>query len=94
MNKRKAKDEAWNNARSWGDLKELIDSCRDATNPIRQSRINRALTVEQVLDIYDKAIAKRDPAEIPDGHRHDAYKRREVMSGDGLMIHNILRECA
>ncbi len=94
MNKRKAKDEAWGNTRSWRDLKELIDSCRDVTNPIRQSRINRALTVEQVLDIYDKAIEGRDMDEIPKGHCNDVYKRREVMSGDGLMIHNILRECA
>ncbi len=94
MNKRKAKDEAWDNTRSWADIKELIDSCRDVTNPLRESRVNRALTVEQVLDIFDKAIEKRDPDEVPKGHHHSVYRQREVMSGDGLMIHNILRECA
>ncbi len=94
MNKRRAKDEAWTNARSWAEIKELIDSCRDVTNPIRKSRVNKALTVEQVLDIFDAAIAKRDPDEVPKGHCYHVYRQREVMSSDGLIVHNILRECA
>lgn len=93
MNKRKAKDEAWSNTRSWADIKELIDSCREGSR-FRPSKVNKALTVEQALDIFDAAIAERDPDEVPKGHRHDVYRRREMMSGDGLMIHNILRECA
>jgi hypothetical protein len=96
VNKKKAKDHAWNNTKSWADIKELIDSCRNETNPIRQSRVNPAMTVEQCLDIFDAAIKTRlrMPNETPSGHRYDIYKRREVMSGDGLMIQNILRECA
>ena len=97
MNKRKAQDEAWNNIKSWGEIKELIDSCRDVTNPLRESRVNRSMTVEQALDIFDSAIETRvrnSLSEVPSGHRHDIYKGREVMSGDGLIIRNILRECA
>ena len=55
------------------------------------------MTVEQALDIFDNAIKTRvrnSPSEISSGHRYDIYKGREVMNGDGLMIHNILRECA
>lgn len=91
MNKRQAKKEAFDNTCTIGDLRSLIAAARQRTGT---SRLNKGLTVEQCLDILEKAMADRDDAETPEGSKYDIYRERDVLSGDGVLVHNILRECA
>ena len=87
MNKSEASEQAYTNRRTVGELRTLIDVRRFA---VGRSRINRDLTVTQVLDIFEAALENRPDDEIPVGSKHPA----RGMTRDGLLIRNILRECA
>ncbi|MCH8135852.1 MAG: hypothetical protein IIB77_07735 [Proteobacteria bacterium] len=91
MNKRQAKKEAFENDRSIGELRSLINAARQRTGV---SRLNKALTVEQCLDILERALDGRDNAEVPKGSTYNIYRYRQGLSKDGILVHNILRECA
>lgn len=93
MNKREARKQAENNFRSIGELRQMIASARGRGG---MSRVNSCFTLEQVLDIYDKALKERDADEVPAGMVRDIYSKTGRMkpSRDSLKIANILRDCA
>jgi len=91
MNKAKAKQEALSNTRTWGELLDIVKSNRDQGG---MSKLNKSLTKAQAVNIFENMIKERDLSEVPSGLKYDCYKDREVMSGDGLGIWNLLRECA
>lgn len=90
MNKKQAREEALNNTRSIRQLRELINQQRGKGG---QSRVNKQFPKESALDIFHNAMAGRKEDEIPKGFQFDIYKERDVISKDGLLIQNILREC-
>lgn len=90
MNKREARRQATENQRSIADLRKLIADRRGAGG---MSKVNRMFTLEQALDIFERGIAERDAAEVPEGLRYDVYKNCDRPSRDALIITNILREC-
>lgn len=90
MNKTKAKKEAQDNTRSWGELKDLVD----ATSDEGMSVVNKGLTKKQVLEIFKGMLETVDLSEVPDGMVYSARKNKLIFSKDALGIMNILRECA
>ena len=90
MNKTKARNEAKENTRTWGELKQLVD----ATSEEGMSVVNKNLTKKQVLDIFKALFKTVDLSVVPPGMRYSVAKDRMVMSGDALGIMNMLRECA
>ena len=88
MNKRDAKDTAFNNDKPW---KYYADLLKAQGVPVGQSKLNKSLTKVQALDIFERAIAPKDLEEIPKGNYLDFHNRLKL-SRDGLFIHNILRE--
>jgi len=91
MNKKKARIEAENNTRTFGELLELVESTR-GKRPM--SVVNKSLTLDQVLDIYKAWLSKRNPNDKPKTMKYNVYKERITLSGDGLGVVNVLRECA
>lgn len=90
MNRRKAKEEAMNNKRTWAELLSLVEN----GSIIGMSKINKSLTREQVGTIFKNMIAERDLTETPEGSVYSYRRDRIIISGDGLGIQNILREFA
>lgn len=90
MNKRKAKTEAENNTKTWGELLKIVES----GNKDGMSRVNPSLTREQAADLFKRMIGGRDLDEVPNGLRYDYIKDCYRISHDGLGIQNILREFA
>lgn len=91
MNKRDAKAKSIAGEISVGELRKLIVEAKTRGG---MSKVNPQFTLEQTCDIFEKALAGRDDAEVPKGIRHDPYRRRDMPSRDSLMIANILRDCA
>lgn len=91
MNRRDANLQSEQNTRNIVELRALIDGARQRGG---MSRVNPALTMDQVCGIYWGALEGRDPNEVPKGMRYDVYRRRDVASKDSLIIRNILRDCA
>jgi len=86
-----AKAKAIHGAMSFGELRNLIRASRGRGG---MSRVNPAFTLEQALDIYERAIADRVDGETPPGLRHDVYRPgRMRRTRDGLIVQNILRDC-
>ena len=92
MKRSEAKVGATRGVVSFGELRNLIRSSRGRGG---MSRVNPAFTLEQVLDIYERAIANRPDGEVPPGFRDD-YRRpgRMRRTRDSLIVQNILRDCA
>ena len=90
MNKRDAKNTAFDNDKPWSYYLGLIASKRGTA---ALSVLNKSITKEQALDIFDRALSERNKDEVPKGHSYSVSKRRQTLSRDGLIIHNILREC-
>jgi hypothetical protein len=90
MNKAKAKKEAQNNTRTWGELKELVDN----TDEQGASVVNKSLTKKQVLTIFYNMFDEVDLNEVPEGMVYSPRRDKVIMSANALGIMNILRECA
>lgn len=90
MNKKLAKEKSVAGQISIGELRQMITAARPRGG---LSRVNPQFTLEQTCDIFERALAGRDDAEIPKGTRYDPYKNREMASRDSLTICNILRDC-
>lgn len=90
MNKRQAKQEAWDNRRTWAELRDFVNANKGV---LGQSIVNPSLTKGQSLSILEQAIDEKDKDDVPIGHRYDAFKGRDIMTTDGLIVQNILREC-
>jgi hypothetical protein len=90
MNRAKAKKEAQENTRTWGELKEIFDNASDEG----MSVVNKSLTKKQVMDIFRGMFDSVDLSVVPPGMRYCARSDRMIMSGDALGIMNLLRECA
>ena len=91
MNKQEAKRISISSTLSIGQLRQYI---ADARGRPWQSRVNSEFAMAQVCEIYERALAGRDDAEVPDGVRYNVYKHRNEPSKDSLIIYNILRDCA
>jgi hypothetical protein len=89
MNKVKAKNEAKNNSKTWGELLDLVKAARGTGG---MAKINKSITKEQALDIFENMINACNLTDIPKGVTVN-YKQKEIMTGHGLGIMNLLREC-
>lgn len=86
MNKRDARKIAYSREFSAGELRELIKEKGKQiaeSNGILQSKVNPMVSLSRALGIYEAAIPKED----------DRIMRPEAR-GNGLIIANILRDCA
>lgn len=93
MNKRDAKNSAYNSEYTIGDLRSLITKRRNKGGLEKPSNINRGLSVEQAIGILERAIEGRDSEETPKTTRIAPGSDRVTLSGDGLLVQNILRVC-
>ena len=91
MNKKQAKDEAALNERTFGELLEMVQATRGKR---LMSKVNKTLTLDQALDIFERWLEEQDPNEKPETMRYSVTKGYNILSGDGLGVSNILRECA
>lgn len=91
MNKVKAMKMAKENTLTIQELRELIAKARGKGG---RSRVNPQFAKEDILDIFERALADRLDDEVPPGTRYDVFKGRDVATRDQLKIANILRECA
>ena len=93
MNKRAARKRADEGGISIGELRQMIADNRGIGG---MSIVNPAFTKEDVLDIFDAALAERDDEEIPAVWKPDPYSRTGGMkrTADHIQIQNVLRECA
>lgn len=90
MNRKKAKEEARNNTKTWAELLELVK----VSNLNGMSIVNKSLTKDQVATIMKNMIAGRDLSEVPKGESYSVARDRIIISADGLGIQNLLREFA
>ena len=90
MNKKQAKQEAENNTRTYGDLLTIVKNTRGKRE---KSVLNKSLTADQALDIFERWLEKKNPEEKPVTMRYNSYKDRSLLCGDGLGVMNVLREC-
>lgn len=90
MNKQEARRRAAANSLSVAELRTMIAARRGAGG---MSRVNPAIPLEQVPDIYERALGGRDADEVPKGMRYDVFKKKDKPSRDALLIANILRDC-
>lgn len=91
MNKRDAHTAAFNNVATVSSLLAMIDAKRGSGG---MSKINRSIPLETSLRILRDAIKDRALDEVMEGNKSDRYTGYRVMSRDGLIIRNILMECA
>ena len=63
MNKRQARDEAFDKKRTWGELLSLVENS-DMTG---MAKINKSLTREEAGTIFKNMIAGKTLTEIPVG---------------------------
>lgn len=90
MNKKEARQQAIANTRTIGELKALVAKAkRDGI-----SKVNPSFPKERVLQILSGALGDRQDDEVPSGLYCCKYTDRMKVSGDGILITNILRECA
>ena len=87
MNITKATMQAMDNKRTWGEVLDVLNHA-DKSGLSSGSQITRA----RAADLAETHVLKFDPADIPDGTRYDHGMGKEVMTGEALLIMNILRE--
>lgn len=77
---------------SLGELRSFIRKARGTANG-KMSRVNPQFTLAMVCDTYLSALGGRLDSETPAGMRRDNSGRMKP-TRDGLIIRNILRDCA
>lgn len=90
MNKKQAKTEAENSTKTYGELLSLVKSTRGKRE---MSKVNKTFTLDQSLDIFENWLKECDPVLKPDTMKYSVSKGYEMLSGDGLGVWNVLREC-
>ena len=93
MNKSEARKQALANKRTIGELLALVDARATAADG-KMSRVNRQILLARACEIYAGALAGRPTESVPTGIHTDVYRNRDRISGDGMIIQNILRDCA
>lgn len=91
MNKKQAKDQAYENDKPWSYYMGILNSQNNLTGV---SKLNKNLTKTQVFDIFNNAMKEKNPDQIPDGTRYILRGRngRITLNSDGMLIQNILIE--
>ena len=87
MNKSKAKEEAFNPTKTWGEYRDLLDAaCTEG-----KSKVNKSLSRDEVISIFKKMFENKNFNEIPEtvSYTHNDKKK---LNGDGLGLMNFLRE--
>ena len=90
MNKRKAKELVESETLTFGQLRGAIESARGRGG---KSRVNSAVSLERVLEIYATAIASRHDNERVRAFRPDPYTDRPRRTRDFVIAQNIVRDC-
>lgn len=88
MNKVKAKKEARENKKTWGELRDIVLNASKSG----MSKVNKSLTKEQASGIFLAMINEKELNEVPRGEHFNVHKERFQISSTGLGIMNILRE--
>jgi hypothetical protein len=88
MNMNKAVDAARNNTRTWGELVELLDS----SDKSGMCRWNRHLTKRRAADIAVAQMLTESQSEVPSGTRWSEELGKTIISAEGMLIMNILKE--
>jgi len=88
MRKSRAKALAYEGNMTYGYLQELIAKC-DRTGP---SKVNPNMTKEQVLVLLQASIKDEDPKDVPVTTWHNT-RVKVTLTGQGMAVMNILREC-
>lgn len=91
MNKRDAKKLAEAGTLTVRELRDMIAAARGKRE---MSRVNRMIGHGLALNIYDAALAHRDPDEKMGGMRADPYSGRLKPTRSSLTVRNILMDCA
>ena len=89
MNKKLAKEMAYEGNVTFGHLQELIENS-DYTKPCK---LNKNITRKMCLDIMTSGIEGRDPSEKPKTTRYN-MRDKLTLTGDGINVMNILYECS
>lgn len=90
MNKTAAKKYLENNKITYGDLKELIHNTRGRGG---MSRVNPQFTLEQVLDILERAFKDKNDDTIIEVFKYSPVKNKMVKTASALGAINVIREC-
>ena len=92
MNKTEAQKLSDKGGYKVADLHAVIASARGRR---KMSLVNSAIPYEQVLDIYESALAGRSDDEEIKAWIPDVYSRSGAMkrTKDNLIVKNILRDC-
>lgn len=89
MNTTKAASTAMANTRTWAEVLELIDSS-DKSGLCSNGQTLRS----RAADTAVAQILKNDLTLVPDGTKYSEQLGKEVMTGEGMLIMNILKEFA
>lgn len=91
MNKKQAKDKAYEYKGTYGDLLDMVRSTRGKRS---KSIVNKSLTLDQALDIFENWLTE-DHINLNDEVKTTKYNRRDqlTLTGDGFSVNNIFREC-
>lgn len=86
MNKKQAKDAAFSNDKTYGELLQMVKDTR-GKRPL--SKVNSSLTLDQALDIFEGAFKDKNTDDKPDTIRFSTGR----LSGEGLGVQNVYWEC-
>ena len=88
MNLTKAVMQAMENTRTWGEILDVLNGA-DKSGLCTH---NRQMTRARAADVAETQILKNDPSDVPEGTRYNHDMGKEVMTGEGMLIMNILKE--
>ena len=87
MNLASAHIKAIDNTRTWAEIRQIIDSA-----DTRGVSKNNGMTRAKAADMLLTQVIEKDPYVIPVGHKFNKKMGKNTMTGEGLLIANILRE--
>lgn len=90
MNKTAAKKLVEEGNLTIGELRKAIKDRRGGSG---MSAVNPAFTIDQVLDIYERAFEGREDGEKIEPFTYSPSRDRNVKTGDALAAQNIVRDC-
>jgi hypothetical protein len=90
MTKSKAKLEALESKRTFGELQLMVEATRGKRE---KSKVNTSLTLNHVLDMFESWLKTKKINSIPSTTVYNTRKDRIQLGSDGLIVMHILREC-
>jgi hypothetical protein len=87
MNVATALKQAIDNTRKWSELMDLLDSA-DKRGMAKHNNMTRA----KAYDILRASVEDKHPAVIAQGSVFNKNLNKTVMTGEGMLISNILKE--